>query len=233
MLKKIIRKIKHLKALSSSSNYVSYLKSKGMLIGENTHFFSPKTTTVDTQCAYMITIGKNCKITQGVTILAHDYSYSVCRSLYHDIPKKAAETIIGDNVFIGINSIILMGSKIGNNVVIGAGAVVSGEIPDNEVWGGNPARFICTLEDYHKKCYDNFEGSAILTVKKYRERFLKNPSIQEMQYFSMLFLNNDKNAFNEYEKMKFSGDNKKEVLEDCLKYKSKYKNYEDFLNKIN
>ena len=36
------------------------------------------------------------------------------------------------------------------------------------------------------------------------------------------FLNNDKNAFNEYEKMKFYGDNKKEVLEDCLKYKSKY-----------
>ena len=44
---------------------------------------------------------------------------------------------IGDNVFIGMNSIILMGSHIGNNVIIGAGSVVSGNIPDNSVVGGS------------------------------------------------------------------------------------------------
>ena len=47
---------------------------------------------------------------------------------------------IGDNVFIGMNSIILMGSHIGNNVIIGAGSVVSGNIPDNSVVGGGPSQ---------------------------------------------------------------------------------------------
>ena len=49
---------------------------------------------------------------------------------------------------VGMKSIILMGSQIGNNVIIGAGAVVSGNIPDNVVVAGNPAKVVCTLDDY-------------------------------------------------------------------------------------
>jgi len=49
---------------------------------------------------------------------------------------------IGDNVFIGMNSIILKGVNIGNNVRIAAGSVVTKSIPANQIWGGNPAAFI-------------------------------------------------------------------------------------------
>ena len=125
-----------------------------------------------------------------------------------------------------------MGTKIGNNVIIGAGSVVSGKIPDNQVWAGNPAKFICTLDEYYHKCEKNFEQGAKLTVQAYNERFNRNPTIQELQYFSLLFLNNTETALKEYEQMKFSGDDKNEVIKDCLNYKSFYDGYEEFLEKI-
>ena len=216
---------------SDSNHLIKYLRSKGIDIGDNTYFFSPKTFSIDTKYGMFIKIGKNCKITKNVTILAHDYSYSVLREKYHEIPKKAGLTYIGDNVFIGINSIILMGSHIGNNVIIGAGSVVSGKIPDNEVWGGNPAKFICTLDEYYKKCTAKFEDNAALVVKQYQNKLGRNPSIKELETFSLLFINNDKsiNAKEELNNIRFSGDNKEEAIKDCLNYKSKYNNYDEFI----
>ena len=53
---------------------------------------------------------------------------------------------IGDNVWIGMNSCILPGVEIGNNSIIGSGSVVTKNIPENEIWVGNPAKFIRKLE---------------------------------------------------------------------------------------
>lgn len=228
MIKKMIKKIIYPNTYSSEA-YVNFLRKKGCKIGDNTFFWAPRKTLVDVENAIFIKIGDGCKITSGVVILAHDYSYSVLRPIYHEIPKRAKNTIIGNNVFIGLNSIILMGTEIGDNVIIGAGSVVSGKIPSNEVWAGNPAKFICTLDDYYKKCCNQYEKSIKITIKQYNDRLKRNPSIQELQYFSTMFLNNFKNAKGEYEKMKFNGDNKKEVVEDCLKIKSKFSNYDSFI----
>lgn len=229
MIKKLLNKLLNPNTYNSDA-FSKYLRKKGCIIGNNTYFFSPKNTWIDTDNLIFIEIGECCKITSGVKILAHDYSYSVLRKVYGEIPKKANKTIIGDNCFIGMNAIILMGSKIGNNCIIGAGSVVSGRIPDNEVWGGNPARFICTLEEYYRKCKNKFEEGAILTVNQYLERFNRIPNINEMQYFSTLFLNTKENI-KRYEKMKFNGDNKKEVLNNLINIKNKYKNYNEFLEK--
>ena len=54
---------------------------------------------------------------------------------------------IGDDVFIGANSIILKGVKIGDRSIIAAGSVVTKDIPVGQIWGGNPARFIKKLGD--------------------------------------------------------------------------------------
>ena len=56
--------------------------------------------------------------------------------------KKTQPIKIGDNVFIGTNTIILKGVEIGDNCIIAAGSVVTKSIPENEIWGGNPAKFL-------------------------------------------------------------------------------------------
>jgi acetyltransferase-like isoleucine patch superfamily enzyme len=55
---------------------------------------------------------------------------------------KTRPVVIGNDVFIGANSIILKGTTIGDRAIIGAGSVVSGNIPADQIWGGNPAKFI-------------------------------------------------------------------------------------------
>ena len=61
---------------------------------------------------------------------------------------KFGKIIVGNNVFIGVNTIILPGVEIGDNCIIGAGAVVTKSIPANQVWAGVPARYIKTIESY-------------------------------------------------------------------------------------
>lgn len=78
-------------------------------------------------------IGERTIILKGAFVLAHD----TCRSL-------RADTYIGRDCMIGINAIILPGVKIGNEVVVGAGAVVTKDIPDHCIVAGNPAKVIKT-----------------------------------------------------------------------------------------
>lgn len=54
-------------------------------------------------------------------------------------------------MFIGTGSIVLCNTKIGNNVIVGAGSVVTHDLPGNAVYAGSPARYICSIEEYQKK----------------------------------------------------------------------------------
>lgn len=85
-----------------------------------------------------ISIGANCVIASGVNIIDSNGHIinSLDRTKERDVPK---EIIIGDNVWIGLNSIILKGTIIGNNSVVAAGAVVKGIFPENAIISGNPA----------------------------------------------------------------------------------------------
>ena len=131
----------------------------------------------------MLEIGEYCKITAGTIILTHDYSRSVIRRVYGEIVGEGRKTIIGDNVFIGMNSIILMGSHIGNNVVIGAGSVVSGIVPDNVVVAGNPARVVCSLDEFYKKRKSQLLPSAVECVNAFYDHYNRYPKIAETGAF--------------------------------------------------
>lgn len=95
-----------------------------------------------------ITIGSRVLLGANVTIMDTDF-HAISASSRYVIPLNELdnkEVLIEDNVFIGANSIILKGSRIGKNSVIGAGSVVAGVIPENAVAAGNPARAIKVLD---------------------------------------------------------------------------------------
>ena len=144
----------------SSAAYVAYLKECGVSIGKGTWFVKPKNTSVDVQNADFIEIGENVCITDGVTILAHDWSYSVIARAFNDAPGQQKITHIGNNVFIGADAIILPNTRIGNNVIIGAGTVVTYDIPDNSVVAGNPGRVINSCDAYIERNRKFIESGA-------------------------------------------------------------------------
>ncbi|PTP60926.1 acyltransferase [Vibrio splendidus] len=95
-----------------------------------------------------ITIGKYCFLGAGVKIWDTDF-HSLCPTMRSTIGDRGlnAPISIGENCFIGAGSIVLKGVNIGNNVVVGAGSVVTKNIPDNEVWAGNPCRYIKSINE--------------------------------------------------------------------------------------
>lgn len=71
---------------------------------------------------------------------------------------------IGDDVFIGWGSIILPNTTIGNRVVIGAGAVIAKDVPDNSVVVGNPCRILCTYDEYVNKTKDLMKEYPVIDL---------------------------------------------------------------------
>lgn len=99
---------------------------------------------------WLITLGSNVHITDGVKFETHDGGTLIFRKQISDL-EITKPIVVGNNVYIGNNVIILPGVTIGNNVVIGAGAIVSKDIPNNSIAVGIPARVIKTTDEYLKK----------------------------------------------------------------------------------
>lgn len=96
-------------------------------------------------CHKSITIGNYVKIGGGVSIYDTDFHSLTpqIRKSKDDLKNRIEKpVIIKDNAFIGAFSIILKGVTIGENSIIGAGSVVTKSVPDNQIWAGNPAKFI-------------------------------------------------------------------------------------------
>jgi len=100
-------------------------------------------------CFHKITIGNNVRIGAGSRIYDTDF-HSLIPANRMDRISDETHTVmkpveLKDNVFIGAHSTILKGTTIGENSIIGACSVVTKSVPDNEIWAGNPAKFIKKL----------------------------------------------------------------------------------------
>ncbi len=112
-----------------------FAKLGGVIIDNQA--FIGKGVVFDTLYPEKIFIGNNVHITSGCVLLTH----------YLDTSKDgvcftSGSIIIGENTFVGVNTIISKSVTIGKNVIIGAGSVVTKDIPNDEIWAGNPAKFI-------------------------------------------------------------------------------------------
>ena len=112
-------------------------------IGAGTRIYP---SNLDGLFPHLVHIGKNCIIAPEAMILTHDASYYLFTGEY-----RVAPVHIGDNCFIGIGVVIMPGVTIGNQVVIGAGSVVTRDIPGDSVAVGTPAKVICSISEYLEK----------------------------------------------------------------------------------
>jgi NDP-sugar pyrophosphorylase family protein len=135
MLKKVLSKL--IRKFLSNDKPLMHTKGK--------RYFS--NSLVDTLVPDFVEIGDNFISAPGSIILAHDSSLYLFTKKY-----RIQKTKIGNNVFLGANSVILAGVLIGDNVIIGAGAIVTKDVQSNSVMGGNPAKYLCSVEDYCEKC---------------------------------------------------------------------------------
>lgn len=120
------------------------LISMGMTVGKN--FGRLNGVILDPSHCWLITIGDNVTLAPRVHILCHDASTKGFLGY-----TKIGRVTIGNDVFVGAESVILPGVTIGNNVIIGANSTVTHDVPDGVVVAGSPARVICTLEEYLAK----------------------------------------------------------------------------------
>ena len=164
MIKAIIKLLKGIPSIKD-------LKKRGAEIGENVEIWSTK---IDKKHAYLLKIGNNVTISDA-RILLHDASTK--REIGY---SKVGKVIIGNNVFIGADTIILPGVRIGNNVIVGAESVVTKNIPDNYVIAGNPAKMICSTEEYITKYKEKMKTSPVYNTycskksKKEKEKMKKD-----------------------------------------------------------
>lgn len=143
-LKDIIQKIVRGRATPEQVE-MKYLLENGLTIGKNVSNYSPY--AFDSEYPWLISVGDNCIISTNVKILAHDASTGRFAVHY----SKVGCVNIGKNCFIGSGSIVLCNVDIGDNCIIGAGSIVSKDIPANSVAAGNPAKVICSIEEFREK----------------------------------------------------------------------------------
>lgn len=231
LLRKCRRKIgKFFLPETSSEEFNEILKKHDIDVGENTVFYGADSIITDVQRPWLIKIGAYTKITQGTVILSHDYSRSVLRRKYGDLLCEARTTEIGNNVFIGMNSIILMGTHIGDNVIVGAGSVVSGKIPDNVVVAGNPARVVRTLDEHYQIRKSRQIDEAKILARAFYKKYNKYPQISDMGAFFPLYLKRDMEEIEKWGlSMRLGGDDEEEVVRDFMHSTPTYENYDAFL----
>lgn len=173
LLKKILRRI----IFRLRADYTTEdLVAMGLKVGKN--FTRMHGTILDPSHVWHIQIGDNVTLAPRVHVLAHDAS--LCHHLGY---ARIGNVIIGNNVFVGAESVILPNVQIGDNSIIGANSTVSRDIPANVVAAGSPAKVICSLEDFLEKnrqlmkecpCFDEsytLRGNISNSAK--REMFVK------------------------------------------------------------
>lgn len=127
-----------------------YYVKKGMKVGER--FDRQSGTRLDISNCWLIEIGNNVVLANRVQLLAHDDSAEQLCGY-----RKIGKIIIGNDVFIGANSLVLPGVTIGDDCVIGAGSVVTKSVPANSVAVGVPAKVVGTTAEYRKKIQEDIE----------------------------------------------------------------------------
>lgn len=148
----------------SKVNPNGYARRVGVVMGDNVHFYGMRPAMFSTE-PWLITLGDDVHVTSGCQFITHDGGTLVLR---HRDPtlEITAPIKVGSRVYLGMQTIILPGVTIGDDVVIGARSVVTRDIPSNSVAVGTPARVIKSLDQYFDELSERSLGLGHLTGKQ-------------------------------------------------------------------
>lgn len=163
---------------SSSKRYIKYLRTKGILIGGG-NYIDPKTSVIDISRPSLVTIGNNCYMNRNFTLLTHDWVTNVFIHAGLNFINSSGKITIGNNVSFGQNVMVLKGVTIGDNVFIGAGSIVTKDIPSNCIAVGCPCKAIMTLQEYYNKRIKKSRDEALEYARSIIERFGRQPVVED------------------------------------------------------
>lgn len=228
MLIKVLNKIYKSYSESSRQRYVSFLRKKGIQIGNNSVFHCGiKDKNFDLTRPSLITIGNNVQFNRNFTLLTHDYVSALFINCYNDFVSSSGRVVIGNNVAFGFDCTVLKGVTIGDNCFIGAGSIVSQDIPSNSIAVGRPAKVVCPLEDYYLKRKSQCIEEAFEYARSIKERFGRMPVISDFWEEFPLFLNGD--DIHTSLPIKSQLGNAFEVYK--VTHKAKFDGFDDFIKK--
>jgi acetyltransferase-like isoleucine patch superfamily enzyme len=124
--------------VSSGFGYAAYLKKKAVLHSQGDNCFISKAAQIADP--YLVKLGDNVWITTGCQLLCHDASVIMINIMRSGHRDRVGPIVIGSHSFLGNNVTVLPGTTIGSKTIIGAGSVVTRDIPENSVFAGNPAQ---------------------------------------------------------------------------------------------
>jgi len=133
-------------------------KKRGVSFGSNV-YISPK-AYIDSHPGSKVVVGNNVYITRNVVILNHTDTHKggpLDAWVPYGGKRFSKDVIIEDNVFIGVNSVIMPGVTIGKNAIVGALSFVVSDVPPGTVYAGVPAKKITTVEEMIKKDIPDFD----------------------------------------------------------------------------
>lgn len=153
-----------------------YYRRKRLLMFQGEHcYFANRDFGTE---PYLVSVGKNVYIAAHVKFVTHDISVKMLMNRSPNLQLENIKPInIGDNVFVGLGSIIMPGANISSDIIIGAGSVVVGSLEPGYVYAGSPARKIRKLEDHISQLSKNEYLWRNYRVGQDKKEFL-------VQYFS-------------------------------------------------
>ncbi len=150
-----------------------YARHIGVTIGKNCLIATRNWSTEP----YLVTIGDNVQITNNVSIHTHGGGNSL-RWKYPEFDVFGKVTI-GDWAYLGAYSQIMPGVTIGKGALVAAGSVVTKSVAPFTVVGGNPAKYICTVEEYYNRNKQFNIGTKELSLSEKKKVLL---SLEEEKF---------------------------------------------------
>lgn len=126
------------------------LRRAGVIIDGLPLWVSPL-TYFDLSGPGCIVLEDRCVISHHVRLLTHDFSLDRVAERMFGVSGREVTVSrrirVGAQAFIGMGAIVMPGVQVGDGAIVGAGSIVTKDVPGDEVWAGNPARFVCTTNE--------------------------------------------------------------------------------------